>query len=374
MTGIRIGSLVVVVGFMVGCGAAPGDDGTSSSSSAVTVCAGSATVEGLDVSDYQGTVNWASVKASGRSFAIARISDGTGSPDTSFATNWAAMKSEGFVRGAYQFFRASEDPTAQADLVASSVGTLGAGDLSPIADVEVLDGESGATLVANLATWISVVTAKTGRAPIIYSDPGFWNALPSTSQFAGNTLWVADWGPTCPSTPTPWTSWSLWQYSDTGSVSGISGDVDLDRFDGTLAQLQALAGGSGTGAGTGTGTGTGAPPPAPATSCYSTTLGMTVAANTCVEENASGTWVQCDNGTWIDRYDDPTACGATYPYGNGGHSSGGGTGCYSSTLGVTAADNACVQSRSNDDWYQCDNGTWVDRWTDPTACNGTYAL
>jgi hypothetical protein len=35
-------------------------------------------------------------------------------------------------------------------------------------------------------------------------------------------------------------------------------------------------------------------------------------------------------------------------------------------------DNACVQSASNDDWYQCDNGSWTDRWTDPAACNGVY--
>jgi lysozyme len=374
MTRIRNGALLGFTGLIVGCGASPGTDETSSSTAAaVTVCAGSATVEGLDVSDYQGTVDWTSVKSSGRGFAIARVSDGTGTPDTTFAANWSAMKSAGLVRGAYQFFRASEDPTAQANLVVEGVGALGAGDLAPIADVEVLDGESGATLVANLATWLSVVAAKTGRTPIIYSDPGFWNALPSTAQFDSYTLWVADWGPSCPSTPTPWTSWSLWQYSDTGTVSGISGQVDLDRFDGTLAQLQALAGGAGST------TDAGAPPPAtdagaPTSTCYSTTLAATVAANTCVETDDAGDWVQCDDGAWIDRYDDPTACGATYPWNNGGHSSGGGAGCYSSTLGVEAADNACVQSKSNDDWYQCDNGTWVDRWTDPSACNGIYAL
>ncbi len=109
-------------------------------------------------------------------------------------------------------------------------------------------------------------------------------------------------------------------------------------------------------------------------SCYSTTLGKTVPANSCVDTDASGDGVQCDDGAWVNRYDDPTPCAATYPYNNGGHSGGGGAGCYSDTLGATEPDNACVQSAGSEAWYQCDNGSWVDRWTDPTACNGTFPL
>jgi len=374
MARARVGSagllfaVLTAAGFLGACGGAPGgDEPAGSTASAVTSCAGSSTLEGLDVSDYDGTVNWTAVKGSGRAFAIARISDGTANPDTTFAANWTAMKAAGLIRGSYQFFRASADPTAQAKMVVAAVGTLGAGDLAPVADVELMDGESGATLVANLATWISVVTAGTGRTPIIYASPGFWNVLPDTDQFANEVLWVADWGTSCPTLDTPWTGWSLWQYSDTGSVPGVSDAADVDRFNGTLAQLQALASGAAPVA---------SPPAATAgaTTCTSTTLAMTVAANTCVETDDAGTWVQCDAGGWVDRYDDPTACGATYPWNNAGHSSGGGATCYSSTTGETEPDNACVQSKSNNAWYQCDNGTWVDRWTDPTACNGVFPL
>ena len=60
--------------------------------------------------------------------------------------------------------------------------------------------------------------------------------------------------------------------------------------------------------------------------------------------------------------------------GGGGGGGGGGAGCYSSTLGREMPDNACVQSRSDSLWYQCANGSWVDRWTDPQACNGVYPL
>ncbi len=60
-------------------------------------------------------------------------------------------------------------------------------------------------------------------------------------------------------------------------------------------------------------------------------------------------------------------------YGGGG-TGGGGAGCWSSTLGREMPDNACVQSRSDSLWYQCANGSWVDRWTDPAPCNGVHPL
>jgi hypothetical protein len=58
-------------------------------------------------------------------------------------------------------------------------------------------------------------------------------------------------------------------------------------------------------------------------------------------------------------------------YGGG---SSGDAGCYSNTLGKEMPDNACVQSKSDGLWYQCADGAWVDRWTDPEACNGVYPL
>ncbi len=62
--------------------------------------------------------------------------------------------------------------------------------------------------------------------------------------------------------------------------------------------------------------------------------------------------------------------------GGGGGGGGGATGnaCYSNTLGTNMPDNACVQSKSDHLWYQCSNGLWVDRWSDPEACNGVHPL
>ena len=61
-------------------------------------------------------------------------------------------------------------------------------------------------------------------------------------------------------------------------------------------------------------------------------------------------------------------------YGGGGGGGSSGKDCYSDTLGKEMSDNACVQSKYDDDWYQCANGSWVDRWSDPAACTSVHPL
>ena len=211
-------------------------------SDALKVCASGAVVRGVDVSAWQGTISWSKVKADGRVFAFARVSDGTKYPDSKFAANWPAMKSVGLVRGSYQFFRPSQDPTAQAKLLLARIGTLGPNDLPPVIDVESSDGMSASTVISRVKTWLAVVEKGTGRKPIIYTASGFWSSLGSPS-FAGYPLWVANWGVSCPNLPGGWKDWKFWQYSDSGSVSGISGGVDVNQFNGSLAELKDYAGG-----------------------------------------------------------------------------------------------------------------------------------
>src|SRR5689334_12438956 len=81
------------------------------------VCAEGATTKGIDVSKWQGTINWSSVKAAGVAFAFIRLSDGANTKDAKFAANWAGAKSVGIIRGAYQFFRPAQSVTTQADMM-----------------------------------------------------------------------------------------------------------------------------------------------------------------------------------------------------------------------------------------------------------------
>lgn len=191
-------------------------------------------MQGVDVSVYQGSFDWASA---GVQFGYARISDGSGYIDSTFGANWANMKSAGVLRGAYQFFEPGEDPTAQANLMVSMVGgLLGPGDLPCMIDVEVTGGQSGGTIAANVRTWINVVRAGTGLTPIIYTGPYFWDDNVGDTSFGAIPLWVADYGPSCPLIPNGWSNWTMWQYSDGG------GSLDHDVFNGSLSQLMAYAG------------------------------------------------------------------------------------------------------------------------------------
>jgi GH25 family lysozyme M1 (1,4-beta-N-acetylmuramidase) len=231
---------LLLAAVLASCGG-PGLDPTAESG--LTICPAGATVEGIDVSVYQGTIDWNAVKGSGKTFAIARVSDGLNHFDTQFDRNWTQIKAVALVRGAYQYFEPGQDPVAQANMVLQHVGALGAGDLSPVIDVETMGGQTAAAVVAAVNQWISTVHAGSGRRPIVYSSPSFWNGLGNPTVAAD--LWIANWGVSCPGVPTAWSNFKLWQYSATGAVPGISGAVDLDRFNGTQADLLAYAGGSG---------------------------------------------------------------------------------------------------------------------------------
>jgi lysozyme len=311
---LGFGSLAVIAATLAAC--APGDgtttpDGEDDSAidDQIRICAGSTTVKGIDVSVHNSTIDWVKVKGTGRVFAVARVSDGASHLDTQFATNWAGMKSVGLVRGVYQYFRPSQDPTAQADLLLSKIGTLGAGDLPPVIDVETADGVSTTKVVSAVKIWIDRIKAKTGVDPIVYSASGFWNTLPNTAQFASNILWVANYGATCPSVPSTWKKWSIWQYSETGSVSGVTGGIDLDVFNGSLADLQAL-----------TVTGTMPPPPPPNggactkdSDCNhgSTGAGVVCAAGACTDGCHADT--DCTAGGTCDTSQPGGACSNALP-------------------------------------------------------------
>lgn len=214
---------------------APGEDvGSSSSEALTTVPPGPNKVYGIDVSHFQGSLNWAAEKAQGRLFAVASVGDGL-YQDPNFATNWAGMKAAGVIRGAYQFFEPGIDPIQQADILIAKVGKLGDGDLPATIDVEATGNQSPATVAARVGQWLARVEAGTGRKPMIYTGPYFWQDHVSSTAYGAYPLWIADYGVSAPKLPAPWGAFKIWQYSDSG------GSLDLDLFNGTLAQLQAFA-------------------------------------------------------------------------------------------------------------------------------------
>src|SRR5437868_2924412 len=122
-TRLMVSAMIGLVG-IAGCGAEEPEE-YGQIESEVTVCAGSNVLQGIDVSYYQGSINWSSVKSAGKSFAIIRVSDGTGFNDPKFETNWSGSKAAKVVHGTYQFFRPGTSATAQANLVISKLKAVG---------------------------------------------------------------------------------------------------------------------------------------------------------------------------------------------------------------------------------------------------------
>jgi lysozyme len=243
--GLLIASGALLASGCVGRASEHTSDPLLGDSQAIQVCAQGATVLGVDVSDFQANTSWSAVAGDNRVFAFIKATEGVTYTSPTFSTDWQGTQAAGVYRSAYHFFRPQDDGVAQAQQYLSVAGTDQSGNLPPMLDVEVTDGQPVATLVQRMSDWLTTVQAQTGKTPIIYTSPSFWNStLGSPAGFSQYLLFVANWGVSCPSLPGQWTNWTFWQSTDSASVSGISGAVDGDEFNGSAASLAALAGGS----------------------------------------------------------------------------------------------------------------------------------
>lgn len=187
-------------------------------------------VRGIDVSDYQGTVNWGAVASSKIEFAITKATEGATFVADTFTTNWAGIRREKLVRGAYHFFRPRTDPLAQADLFLDIV-KLEPGDLPPVLDIESDDGVDPDRIKSSIRTWLLRVEQATLRRPIVYTYPSFWERMGNWQDFADYPLWIAHYTTEPrPWVPGGWRTWTMWQYTDRGSVNGVTGGVDVNSF------------------------------------------------------------------------------------------------------------------------------------------------
>jgi len=198
-------------------------------------------LEGIDVSHWQGAIDWPQVAGSGKRFVIMKATQGQSFLDPMYAANHAGARSVGLAVGAYHFATPSSDPNdplLEADWYVANAGLL-PGDLVPALDLEQTGGLSPSALQAWVGAWLAEVYARLGVRPMIYTSPSFWKtSMGDTTMFADQgyaVLWVAHWfvpGPTVPAANWGGRGWTFWQYDDCGSVPGIAGCVDLDRYNG----------------------------------------------------------------------------------------------------------------------------------------------
>jgi len=202
----------------------------------------STSVNGIDVSGFQGVVAWPTVAAQTTlplRVAIARSTYGATYVDHQWATNWPALARTALTRGVYHFAVPSASPSLAASAhaqaafflaVLDQAGGWRAGvDLAPVLDLEVTNGLGGAALVTWAQTWIADVAAALGPRydPIVYSDLSFWRTY-LTPLATSVRFWGAAYGGPIP------VAHVGHQYTDALRIPGITGPVDGSRWDPTV--------------------------------------------------------------------------------------------------------------------------------------------
>ena len=201
---------------------------------------------GVDVSRWQGTIDWHALKQAGIVFAVIRATIGDFLTDDKFTENWLEAKQAGIFRCAYHVLRPDIDAVAQIAHFEDVVGE--AGDLPHVLDVELTGNQPDRVIQQRTFDSLREMEARFGRAPIVYTADWFWTPhIGDQPWVEGYDLWVAHyyWPQVkTPRIPAGWMVWRIWQHSNRGRVSGIQGNADLNWFGGTMEDLIAYAGGS----------------------------------------------------------------------------------------------------------------------------------
>ncbi|MFE0463858.1 lysozyme [Kitasatospora sp. NPDC058965] len=203
---------------------------------------------GLDVSSYQGNVNWSTARANGGAFAYVKATEGTGYTNPYFAQQYNGSYNSGMIRGAYHFAlpNASSGATQANYFVSHGGGWSADGKtLPPALDIEynpygaTCYGLSQSAMVSWIASFSSTVHSLTGRYPTIYTTTDWWTTCTGNNAGFGanNPLWIARYSSSPGTLPNGWSYQTFWQYADSGTFPG-----DQDYFNGALDRLQALAG------------------------------------------------------------------------------------------------------------------------------------
>ncbi|MFR9674990.1 GH25 family lysozyme [Streptomyces sp. TR02-1] len=210
-------------------------------------------VQGIDVSHWQGSINWNSVRNAGIDFAWIKATEGSSYEDSQFNTNYTNAYNAGVIRGGYHFARPDvSSGTNQANFFASNGGAWSADNLTLPGVLDIEHNPYGAMCYGKSTTqmrnWISnfynTYKSRTSRDVVIYTTASWWNTCTGnwTGMSSKSPLWVAHWTTaSSPTIPNGFPTWTVWQYTSTGSVAGVSGNVDRNKFNGNRSRLVALA-------------------------------------------------------------------------------------------------------------------------------------
>ena len=185
-------------------------------------------LQGIDVSHYQGKMNWEKAKAAGVQFAFIKATEGISYVDTQFKANVDGCIETGIPYAIYHFWRPLVSPLLQYGNIAKAYEYA---KCPIVIDVEDTAGLTTKQNMEMLVMLIQLLIDKTGKLPTIYTSAEKWKRIDPYPRWKELPLWVANYGVTSPALPRDWNDWMVWQYSSTGSgakYGAESTNIDLD--------------------------------------------------------------------------------------------------------------------------------------------------
>lgn len=199
---------------------------------------------GIDVSAYQGNVNWSSQWGAGVRWAYTKATEGTYYTNAYFAQQYNGSYNVGMIRGAYHFANPGySSATSQADYFVSHGGgwSRDGKTLPGMLDIEynpygsTCYGYSKSGMVTWIKTWLNEYKRLTGRDAPIYTTTDWWSTCTgnSTAFNQTNPLWIARYASSPGTLPGGWPYYTMWQYT--------SSPIDKNLFNGDITRVRALA-------------------------------------------------------------------------------------------------------------------------------------
>lgn len=201
-------------------------------------------VRGVDVSHYQGTIDWETLAAQDIDFAMIKATEGSGHVDECFLENWQAAEKTDLYLGAYHFFSFDSEGHRQAAAFIETVGSLD-GKFAPVIDVEYYGDKRSnppakAEVTENLKSMLDTLEQHYQVKPIIYTTYTVYSEY-IKGAFDSYPLWVRSIQ--CPPGFFFGNNWIFWQYMDTAVLEGYEGGekyIDMNVFRGTKEELEEL--------------------------------------------------------------------------------------------------------------------------------------
>jgi len=190
-------------------------------------------LRGIDVSGWQGHVDWSAVAAAGYAFGSCKLTEGLTVDDRTGADNLRRIRTAGMRAVAYHYLRGN-DPEAEAAHFLARLGDAIGPDAAALPPVRVMldveDASAGPGAADRALAWLRAVEDARGLRPFVYTYPGFafLHHFERAPDLGNYSLWIAHYGVASPLVPKPWADWSLWQQTGRHRAPGVPTLCDLD--------------------------------------------------------------------------------------------------------------------------------------------------